>query len=262
MKKNYFILFFLSALIVGCNNPPENYNKGIEKQAAKEYETAIEFLKLVGDEDKEWKDSANVRIDELVKSIFSTNDINRIVKFSRKSIEDSLLTKKIITTALNQWDEKLSKNNALEAFDFFDSLRFMYKGVPGIDVKIRNTEDAFFKGVWKCHKGTLKGNEIYFDRDEDNNLVQGKSNKNTNGWNLGKVIYKDIFYIGNHALDHRVRVYNTDYWGDQIEYFTKTKGSMTILSADSILVNYEGSVGSGNKVYFVKKEAENKKLNP
>jgi hypothetical protein len=117
---------------------------------------------------------------------------------------------------------------------------------------MRKNEDAFFKGIWKCNKGSVKGNEIYFERDKETKLFNGKSNKSKSGWDLGKTIYKDIYYIGNNELDHRVRVFSTSWWGYTSEYFTKTKGKMTIESNDTLLIDYEGSVNSSNKVYFVR----------
>lgn len=254
----YIIIFSISSFLLSCNSAPDNYSKGIESYNAKKYDEAINYFKLTPSENKEWIDSSKLMIEKSVNGMFETNDLGKITMFCKVFQYDSLVKPFAITTIKKYWNTNIEKKSLL-CLNLFDSLRFILPGVNGIDTLMRKTEDAFFKGIWKCPKGTLKGNEIYFNRNDETKLIDGKSNKATNGWDLGKTIYKDIYYIGNNKLDHKVRVfvasdydYYYGYYTAPSEYFTKTKGSMNIISQDSLLVNYEGAVGSNNKVYFIR----------
>ena len=242
-------------LVFSCNKPPETYEQGLVKFKKQDYPGSIELFKLTPKDRSDWYDSSIMMINNAVNNIFKSNDLGKITLLCKKFEVDSLL-KPILTKKIKSfWSEQMN-NNPLVTFNLFDSTRFILKGETQIDSLMRANEDAFFRGIWKCPKGSLKGNEIYFDRDKKSKLIQGKSNKSTNGWSLGKVIYKDIYYTGNNNLEHKVRVFQTDYWGYTREYFPKSRGKMTIISRDSLLIDYEGSVSSNNKVYFLRKDVK------
>lgn len=259
--KTSLILLLSLILFVACNSAPENYVQGVEKYHQKKFEEAINFFKLTPTSEKEWLDSSKVMISKSIKATFLSNDLSKIQRLCQVFQFDSLVKPYLLSTTKVYWSKQLTKEPKF-CFNLFDSLRFMLPNVTGIDTLIRKTEDAFFKGIWKGSSNSIKNHEIYFERDSESHLLQAKSNKNVAGWDLGKIIYKDIFYLGKNNLDHKVRVFSTrtnydDYYGfysDPYEYFTKTKGSMVIVSEDSLLINYEGSVNSGNRVYFVRKK--------
>jgi|GEM_PF-2094231 len=240
-------------VFLSCNKPPETYEQGMLKFKKQDYPGAIELFKLTPADRSDWYDSSLMMINYAVDSIFKTDELSKITLLCKKFEVDSLL-KPILTKKIkNYWSQEM-KANPLITFNLFDSTRFLLKGESQIDSLMRANEDAYFRGIWKSPKGSLKGYEIYFDRDKKNHLIQGKSNKSKSGWSLGKVIYKDIYYTGNNNLEHKVRVFQTDYWGYTREYFPKSRGKMTIISRDSLLIDYEGSVSSNNKVYFIRKE--------
>jgi hypothetical protein len=254
-----FSTLILINILVACNFAPDNYVQGKEKYNQKKFEEAINFFKLTPTENKEWKDSSDIMIAKSVEATFGSNDLSIIQHLCQVFQYDSLVKPYLLSTTKVYWSKQLTKEPDF-CFNLFDSLRFMLPNVTGVDTLIRKTEDAFFKGVWKSISKSIKNHEIYFERDSESHLLQAKSNKNIDGWNLGKTIYKDIFYLGNNKFDHKVRVFSTrtnydyyyGYYSDPYEYFTKTKGSMKILAKDSLLIDYEGSVSSGNKVCFVR----------
>jgi len=256
MKKILFVLFsglFLIFTLFSCNPAPETFDQGMLKFNEKSYEEAITLFKLSPKSAEPWYDSSVVMINKSIDSIYTSNNLAKITKICKLYELDSLLKPMLTSKAVIFWNKNLEKDPML-AFNMFDSLRFILKGLPGIDTIMRKNEDAFFKGIWKCSKGSLKGKEIYFQRDNETNLILAKSNKSGGGWDLGKTIYKDIFYMGNNILDHRVRVFHTDYWGYTSESFTKNKGKMSIFSSDSLLVDYEGAASGSRKHIFVKQK--------
>lgn len=254
MKKTYYLFLSVSFLLVifsSCNSAPETYHQAMQKFHEKSYEEAITLFKLTPKNENQWYDSSVVMIKRSIDSIYSGNDLARMTKFCKVYEIDSLIKPLLIEKTMKFWSATLITNPKL-GFNVFDSLHFILKGTSGVDTIMRKNEDAFFKGIWKCPKGSLKGNEIYFERDNKTKLIRGKSNKNGSGWDVGKTIYNDIYYVGKNILDHKVRVFSTDYWGYTTEYFTKNKGKMSIQSSDSLYVDYEGAVRSNNKVLFVK----------
>lgn len=258
--KKYLSLLFAGLLLFACNFAPDNYSKGMGCYVSKKYEDAINYFKLTPKEDLEWLDSSKIMIGKAVSRVFESNDLVKIGTVCKIFQFDSLVKPQLISVTKKYWEKNIEKKS-LFCFNLFDSVRFILTDVSGIDTLVRKTENIFFKGVWKCPGGSLQGNEIYFERNENSKLFDGKSNKTTNGWDLGKTIYKDIYYIGKNQLDHKVRVFRSSnydyyygYYTEPSEYFTKTKGKMSILSLDTILVNYEGSVSSNNKVLFVRQK--------
>jgi hypothetical protein len=258
MKMFFYTLFAvvpILGVLSSCNQPPETFEQAMKKYNEKQFEASIDLFKLTSKEEEEWYDSSLVMIDHAVDSVFSITELGKIAALCRSHESDSIVRPYLNRHIKLFWNKNMEANPLL-TFNMFDSLRFMLKGLSGVDTLMRKNEDAFFHGIWKCNKGSVKGNEIYFERDKDSKLFNGKSNKSRNGWDLGKTIYKDIYYIGNNELDHRVRVFSSTWWGYTTEYFTKTKGKMTIRSNDTLLIDYEGSVNSSNRVFFVR---ENKK---
>lgn len=260
MKKTVFTsLSFvgLIALVTSCNPAPETFDQGMAKFNERQYASSIDYFRLTPSDNEKWYDSSLVMINIAIDSIFKGANLSEMTALSRKFDADSIVKPFLKKQTLKFWANKMEVNPLL-TFNMFDSLRFVLKSTEGVDTMMRKNEDYFFAGIWKCPKGTLKGNEIYFERDKESKLINGKSNKSTNGWSLGKTIYKDIYYIGNNELDHRVRVFSTDYWGYTTEYFTKTKGKMTIRSNDTLIIDYEGSVSSNNRVYFIREQRKDK----
>jgi len=259
MRKLKFMSFSVVLLLFACKSKPENYEKGMVCYNSKKYEEAIKHFKLTPREELEWVDSSRIMINKSVNGLFKTNDLSRITIFCRNNQSDTLVNVYIGPTIKNYWRSNI-ESKSLFCFNLFDSVRFLLSGEIGIDTLVRKTEDAFFKGIWKCNKGSLDGHEIYFNRDENTKLINGLSNKSINGWDLGKVMYKDIYYIGNNKLDHKVRVFESGgysyFFGyiEPSEYFTNSKGSMSIISQDSILIDYEGSVNSGSKKIFIRQK--------
>jgi hypothetical protein len=249
----YPILLIVVIIISGCNPAPETYNQAIQKFNEKSFEEAITLFKLTPKSTDKWHDSSVVMIKRSIDSIYAGNDLARLTKLCKTYELDSVMKPILVTKTIAFWSKTLTVNPKL-GFNIFDSLHFILKAVPGVDTIMRKNEDAFFNGIWRCPKGSLKGNEIYFERDKKTQLIRGKSNKSGSGWDLGKTIYNDIYYVGNNILDHKVRVFSTDYWGYTTEYFTKNKGKMSIQSSDSLFVDYEGAVRSNNKVLFVKQK--------
>jgi hypothetical protein len=224
----------------------------MEKYDSKDFEGSIDLFKLTPIENKYWYDSSLTMINTAIENVLESENLERITALCRSKQYDSLTSPVILTELKKSWRKKL-KSKPTYTFSMYDSVDFMFDEDPGKELLLRKNEDAFFSGTWICPKGKTKGKEIFFERNEKTNLINGISNKSGDGWDKGKVIYKDVFYKGDFVFDHKVRVFTTSYWGGTSESFTRTKGKMTILSNDSLLIDYEGSVNSNNKVIFIRK---------
>lgn len=247
-----FLSLLTVSIFTSCNQPPETFELAMEKYDSKDFEGSIDLFKLTPIEDKNWYDSSFTMINAAIGNIFELEDLDRITAFCRSKQYDSLISPILVSELKEYWSAQL-KSKPTFTFSMYDSVNFMFDVDPEKELLLRKNEDAYFSGLWVCPKGKTKGKEIYFERNKKSNLINGISNKSGDGWDKGKIIYKDIFYKGDLVLDHKVRVFTTSFWGGTSESFTRTKGKMTILSNDSLLIDYEGSVNSNNKVIFIRK---------
>jgi hypothetical protein len=150
----------------------------------------------------------------------------------------------------------------LKGFAFYDSLSVVLLANDEARKTILKLEDKAFASTWEAVNGSLDGNKIVFTRENksdetDNNFIKGYSPDGNHGWNKDQLIYKDIFYNGNGEFECKVRVFHQGYDGwyyssPSYSYFTKKAGLITFLSKDSVLIDYEGSVGSSNKTRFIR----------
>ncbi|MFM8432621.1 MAG: hypothetical protein ACKOA1_07485 [Bacteroidota bacterium] len=239
-------------LLFACQKPPETFEMAMEKYQIGDYENAITLFKLTPVEEKTWYDSSISMIRTSIGNVLSKRDLEEITSLCRINEDDSLVQPIIISEIKKSWNSNMKKNPVYN-FSLYDSLSFIMSNDPQTPKLLRKNEDSFFRGIWRCPRGSIKGKEIYFERNEKTKYVDAKSNKSGQGWDKGKVMYGDIFYMGNMVLDHKVRVFRSTYFGSS-ESMTRSKGKMTIVSEDSLLVDYEGSVSSNNRVYFIRSE--------
>jgi hypothetical protein len=210
-------------------------------------------LKKATIEDKQWFDSAMVKKNEAFELLVKTNDWERTLILIEKECEDNSFKKEMRKIILNYAKEQIENNkmdSLMQVVSEYEKDLSMYLDSTLI-IKITNViADKTFTGIWVAAKSSLKGHEIYFEKNDD--LYFGKSNKSGSGWNKDKTIYKVSDYKSKMTWKCQTRIFSTNYYYDTTKEYFGTKGSIKVLSIDSFLIDY--ATTNERYVTFVRKQ--------
>ena len=177
---------------------------------------------------------------EAFELLVKTNDWERTLILIEKESEDKSFKREMRKIILD-YSKKQIKNkkidslmltiseNEKELSDLLDS---------SLIIKITNLiAEKVFTGNWEVKKGSLKGKEIYFVKNDD--IYFGKSNKPGSGWDQDKNIYKITNYKNNMIWKCQPRIFSTNYYYETSREYFGEKGTIKILSIDSVLIDYK-----------------------
>lgn len=259
--KVYIYLFFFTLIgftLTSCSFSPKEYTEGVNKMDLGYYEEAVDQFKLIEITNTKWRSKGVEKIDNCIDSLFKLQNFTRLKSFAEKHINDTLISKRIISKANFNLMEYIN-TDFQKGFAYYDSLSVLLLGNDDTRKTILSLEDKAFSGTWRGITSSLNGAEIQFTRgnksDETNDeFIKGYCSNKTKVWDLNQLIYKDIFYNGDGEFECKVRVFHTPYYWFQssYSYFTKKAGLIKFIDKDTMLINYEGSVSSNNKVKFVR----------
>ena len=258
MKKLLLILGgALLLLITSCGGAPETYTKAEQLYIAQKYDSAMYYFDRLLPKEEQWYDSAKVMKKKCVSAM---------VKDHFWPMYSATLTTYVNDTSLINYAHNALYIELKKIVDM-DSMNMLYriidnnKTIPS-ELFIRVTEyyeDNVLLGFeWESFKGMI-GQKVYFTREvfynwkgeNEGNKIQAKSNKTKSGWTKNNVIYRNICYDSAGIYKLQPRVFQQSYYRTK-QYFSKT-GSMRFVHKDTIIVNYGGSIRSGNRVWFVRR---------
>lgn len=241
MKKNLLFVIII-ALFCSCNFAPKPYKEGMKMMKEGKFEFAVEMFKKVTIEDKRWLDSALLRKNDAFELLVKSNDWERTLIFIEKEAEDKSYKKEMKSIIINYSKE------LIEAEKIDTLMLIITENEKGITQLLDSTiipkistliADIVFVGNWKVNKGSLKGCEIYFEKEGD--LYIGKSNKSKSGWNKDKTIYKVSDYKEKMTWRCKTRLFRAETrYSYASEYFSE-KGTVKIYDRDSIIVDYKST---------------------
>lgn len=252
---------FIGLVIASCASAPKEYTQGVKKMKLGYYEEAIDQFKLIDLKNTKWRTKGVEKIENCIDSLFALNNFSRLRTFAQKTVNDTLISVRFISKA-NQSLTKYIDSDFLKGFAFYDSLSVVLLANDEARKTILKLEDKAFLGTWEAVNASIDGYKVVFTRENksdetEDNFIKGYSTAGNAGWKENQLIYRDIFYNTNGEFECRVRVFHQGYEGyyfssPSYSYFTKKAGVITFLSKDSILIDYEGSVGSTNKTKFIR----------
>jgi len=262
MKKQLIIICsFYLVLLASCGGAPEIYNKAEQLYVAEKYDSSMYYFDRLLPEEERWYDSAKVMkkrcFDEIVNRHFWTMFSSELSTYQNDTVLVNHAKKALIEELKNIVD--------------MDSLQMLYRIIDN-NKSIPTTlfteateyyEDRILTNYeWESFKG-IKGQKLYFVRavvdnwkgENEGNKIQAKSNKTKNGWTKNNVIYRNICYDSTGIYSLQPRIFQSGYYRTK-EYFAKS-GTLRFVSKDTLIVNYGGSIRSGNRVWFVRRDKLN-----
>ena len=246
-------------LLASCGGAPDSYTNAYQLYTVQKYDSAMYYFDRMLPEEGEWFDSAKVMkkkcMTAMIKDHFWPMYGAALLAFQN----DSAL--------INHGNAALKAE--LKKIVDTDSMAMLYriidehKQVLPADIltsTVEYYEDKMLTGYeWESFKG-MKGQRLYFIREvvdnwkgeNEGNKMQAKSNKSKSGWTKNNVIYRNICYDSAGIYSMQPRIFKNGYYRTK-QYFGKN-GSMRLTHKDTLIVNYGGSISSGNRVWFVRKE--------
>lgn len=263
MKK---LLLFTGLILIltmsGCGGPPETYHKAEELFSIEKFDSAMYYFDRLLPEDGEWLDSAKVMKKKCIEEIINHQYWSMF--------SSSLVTYQNDTALVNHGHRNFISE--MKRIVDMDSMAMFYgiidnnKSIPVnlFKTAVEYYENKILTGYeWKSIQGKagntsdMSGHYIYFVREtvddwrgkNEGNKMQGKSNKSRMGWTKNNVIFRNVCYDSAGIYSMQPRIFQNSYYETK-EYFG-SKGSMSIISKDTIIMNY-GQFRSGNKVWFIR----------
>ena len=246
-----YLLIAIIGILTSCNQPPEKYEEGVKNLNEKNWEQAIDCFNLITSENKEWLDSAKMQKNKALQEVITAEQWEKLVKIADKNKNDSLVKTSVKSKLVSFFDDNLKKNGAIKTLNTLDKNKASFSSLIDSTTKkniITKVEDNYFTGVWEAGRGDLKGNEIVFERKD--NQLNGNSNVNKMGWVKNSPIYKNLNYKEGQEWGVMPKIFQTSFWGNTSTYFGK-KGILKIISSDSILVDYKTI---NLKCYYIRKK--------
>ncbi len=237
--KHFTLLALAIVAMAACNRPPKPYREAMEMIGSGKYEYGIEMLKRVTIEDKSWLDSAALRKNDAFEQLVGVGDWERTLILVDRESDDKAFKREMKRIVIDYAKQQIANGqidslmrvlpaNEKEMIACFDST-VVQKIADMIAAKV-------FLGTWSTDKRSIKGCEIYFERDGD--IYLGKSNKSISGWTKDKTIYKISTYKGNLVWKCQPRIFSYNYYYDKSSEYFGSKGTVRLFSADSMLIDY------------------------
>ena len=209
MKK---ILFYtlLAVIISACNSMPEPYSDALELIKRNKFENAMEMLKMITIQDKEWYDSAAVKKNLVFGLLIKQKDWERTFAFIEKEMDDASYKNEMKRYFLENSIEQI-KNGGIDSLIIVQSINerkiseFLGDEVTNKIVEL--ISDNVLKGIWKGL------NLEYFVEKEDNTYLF-KINVTAGDYKKGELIYKINKYRKNLVFSGNGIIANHDPWLD------------------------------------------------
>lgn len=259
---NKLLLCIASAcilLLASCGGAPETYTKAYQLYTIQKYDSAMYYFDRTLPEEAEWFDSSQV---------MKKKCLSAMVKDEFWPMYSMALTTYQNDTALINHGNRALEKKLIKIVDM-DSMAMLYRIIDEHKQSLPSNilakateyyEDKMLTGYeWESFKG-MYGQKLYFVREvvdnykgeNEGNKMQAKSNKTKNGWTKNNVIYRNVCYDSAGIYSMQPRIFQNGYYRTK-QWFGKN-GSMRLQSKDTLIVNYGGSIRSGNRVWFVRKE--------
>ena len=205
-------------------------------------------MNLVKEEEKEWFDSAKARKNISFSLLVRSNDWKKILRVLEKNKDDDDFYEYAVDEMEKELTAKCKSGKADSALVILDQQKNKLESL--IDTAftsriITAAEDQLFTGVWYGEK-SLKSQEIEFKRQGKS--LNGISHKSLNGWTENSIIYKDLSYQQNMLWKMNPKIFSYSYYRDNTSTYYAKKGTLTFISKDTLLLDYE-SLGSSNRFH-------------
>ena len=256
MKKSiYFFTAVLSIFLVSCG-PPESYSKAEQLLLVEKYDSAMYYFDRMLPEDGKWYDSSKVMKKKCLE-LMTTKHFWPMLGSSFKLYEnDTALLNHGQKALISELKSIIDKDSMRLFYEICDTYKADFGNALGASIEYHE-DKILFGHEWNGTK-YLAGQRIIFTRESiddskgknEGNKIQAKSNKSRNGWTKGNVIYRNLTYNKNGIYSMQPRVFKSGYYRNY-QYFSNN-GSFRIANKDTVIFNYGGSVGSGNREFFVR----------
>lgn len=249
------IPILLIYLLQSCNSAPDAFTKGYEFYTSKNYDSSLYYFDRLLPEHEDWLDSAKAMKIKCFQAMTKDHKWDMLGAANSTYGVDSLL--------INEGAKYLEKE--LVSIWKKDSMDMLYRIIDqhktklpssAITAALNGYEESVLSGYEWLGSRSMKGQKLYFVREiakdwkgnDEGNKIQGKSNRSINGWTKNNIIYRNIAYDSAGIYHVQPRIFKG--YGSR-QYFS-SRGSMRIISKDTLKINYEQRLKTTSRVYFIR----------